>query len=400
MLSKISKFVLLVALSGFVAVVLLDPSDHILHLKLPLLILTLGVWATRVTCSLVNLGGFKTWAAILLFVVIFPGMASIIGFLGHSFPVGDPSFQLMKEFTVILIIPVVVSEGIDLTKHIIGWSFVIVIFTLVLAVLSLTAPLIFSIVTDFTLEKDNALLNPYDKLGLGMGTIYYRTTAVLVFPIAYYLWRSLNRPKKIISYILTTIFLVCVLCSGSRATIIASYVIFAFFMTQKFKYKYGRGAALSILFIMVTLPAGYFATFFHPGDASNAAKLGHIRSYAVLFDDHPTYLLWGQGADTEFYTEGFQAKTTLTELTYLDLIRWFGLPVTAIILIAVLYPVFGLMRLTGEVSYLAVPYAAYLLEAATNPLLICSFGALVVSAVWGVFLMHNAKQTTAYLRRS
>jgi hypothetical protein len=182
------------------------------------------------------------------------------------------------------------------------------------------------------------------------------------------------------------------LCSGSRGISIGVFFVAISLVFQKIKNTAGLRTALSILVLMLALPIGYFAGFFHPGESSNAAKLGHMRSYVIEFNEHPTYLLWGQGTDTEFYTQGFQAKTTLTELTYLDLIRWFGIPVAVLILIPIFYPIFGLEQRGGTVSYLAIPYAAYLWESASNPLLICSFGALLVSAIWGSVLMREGKQ--------
>lgn len=395
MLFRISKFVLIAALSSFVAVVLLDPSDEILHLKVPLLILTLCTWVARVVCGMVSPGSAKIWAAILLFALIFPGIATIIGLLGHTLPIGDPKFQLMKSFAGILLIPLSCSERKDISIYIIRWSFVIATFTLALFVLASSAPLLFAAVAVFTLEKGNAMLGSHSSIGLGIGSVYYKTISVIVFPVAYHLRNLLYRPHKIISLALLIIFLAAVLCSGSRGTLIGIFFVIVALVCQKLKKKFGSKLALAAFLIMLALPAGYFVSFFHPDESSNAAKIGHIRSYAIEFNEHPTYLLWGQGADTEFYTQGFQTKTALTELTYLDLIRWFGLPVAALILIAVFFPIFALTRQENASSYLAVPYFAYLWEAATNPLLVCSAGALVVTAIWGTVLTHSVKHTFA-----
>jgi hypothetical protein len=182
------------------------------------------------------------------------------------------------------------------------------------------------------------------------------------------------------------IFLAALFFAGSRGVALSAFGVVAALVCLKLKTKFGPGVVLFTLLIIPVITGGYFATFFDPENLSNAAKLGHIHSYAVEFDDHPSYLLWGQGTDTEFYSEGFQRKLNETELTYLDMIRWFGIPVTALMLIALLYPAFRLARQANGMSYLVVPYVAYLLGAATNPLLICSFGALIVSAVWGAVL--------------
>lgn len=390
---KFSKFVLMLTLSVFAASILVDPEDQMLHFKVPLFLLALSVWMVRVVCRMVSPGSFKTWAAVLLFGIILPGMASIIGLLGHSIPVTDPHyFQIVRSCSMLLLIPVLSSEGIDLMKHIIRWSFAVAAFTLALVVLSFNAPLIYSVVYEFTLQKDNAMFGSRDALGLGIGSFYYKTVAVLVFPLAYYLRNLLNRPKKVISGVLAAVFLAAVLCSGSRATALGAFFVIVALGFQKLKTDFGMKVALPIIFVMIALPAGYFASFFHPEESSNAAKLGHIHSYIENFSEHPTYLFWGQGADTEFYSQGFEAKTVVTELTYLEVIRWFGIPVAAIIFMALLYPVLELSRLSDALSYLAIPYVAYLWEAGTNPLLVSATGTLMVSAIWGVVLMRRAKE--------
>ena len=399
MLTTLLKSALTVVVIAFAGVVLLDPGDKILHLKLPLLILALCIWAIRVVCGMVNPGSLKVVAGVLLFALILPAAASLIALLGDTLPVGEPlQFQLIKEFSVLLIIPVVVSERIDLTALILRWSIVIAIFTLLLAGLSLVEPSLFAIVRGIAVETDNAFIRSRAELGLGIGSFYYKTVSVLVFPIAYHLRKMLNGSGKLASAMFTLMFVAAILCSDSRAAVIGVFIVVAFFVTQKLKIAFGWPPALFALLVMVVLPAGYFAAFFHPEELSNATKIGHIHSYARLFNDHPTYLLWGQGADTEFYTQGFEAKTTLTELTYLDLIRWFGIPVAALILGAVVYPIFALAQRANASSYLVVPYIAYLWEAASNPLLICSFGALVVSAMWGRTLLFEAEESSVAQR--
>jgi hypothetical protein len=392
MLFKTSKLVLIVSLSAFVAVALIDPSDQMLHLKMPLFILSFGLWTARLVCGMVYTGNLKIWAVILLFAFVFPGVASVIALLGDTLPGDNTDFALLKSCFVILLIPIVASEGIYLTKHIVGWSFAVAAFTIVLAVLSFVAPLLFSLLCDIASTKEDVMFGSRNSLGLGIGTFYYKTVAVLLFPIAYYLQNLLNRPKKLISCTLMMIFLAAVLCSDSRAVTFGALIVVAALLFEKAKTTFGLSVALSTLFIVVVLPAGYVASFFNPSEASNTAKIGHTQSYAVLFDDHPTYLVWGQGADTEFYSQGYGDKTNKTELSYIEIVRQFGIPVTALILIALFYPVLALASRASSASYLAIPYVAYLFEAGTNPLLLGSTGLLIVSAVWGVVLMHKVEK--------
>lgn len=394
MVNKISRIALIFALSAFVGAVLVDPGDHVLHLKLPLLILSLGLWVVRVVFGMAKPGSPSIWALVLLFALIVPGMATLVGLLGSSLPPGEPTFQMIKEFAVLLLIPVLSSERIDLSTRIVGWSFAIAIITFLLVALSLVAPLAFSVARDFAVENDNALISSRSLLGLGFGGVYYKTVGVLIFPIAFYLKNFFDRPKKALSAFLTCMFIFALVCSDNRAATVGLLFLIEAVVFRKIKAKFGLVVAFCALIVMIALPAGYLAGFFRPSESSNEVKLGHIRSYASEFEQHPTYLLWGQGADTQFYSQGFETKTTLTELTYLDMIRWFGIPVAFLLLIPVFYPVFELMRRADSVSYLAIPYFAYLCEAATDPLLICSTGLMIVGAMWGLILMNPVKHAT------
>lgn len=400
MFATSSKSALRIAVVIFAGVVLLDPGDNLLHLKLPFLLLTLFIWAVRVICGATSPRSPTMCACILLFALILPAIASLISLFGDTLPVGEPlRLQLIKEFSVLLIIPVIVSEDIDLVVPILRWSVIIAALTLLLAGLSVVAPALFAVARGIAVASGSAIFQERSELGLGIGGFYYKTASLLVFPIAYHLHNLLNGPGKLKSAFLTLMFTAAVLCTDSRAIAIGVFLILVYFVTKKLKTSLGWTPALLALVLMVALPAGYFATFFQRDELSNAAKLGHFRSYAALFNDHPTYLLWGQGADTEFYTEGFQDKTTLTELTYLDLIRWFGVPVSLLIMGAVIYPIFTIAkRGNASTSYLVVAYVAYLWEAVSNPLLVCSFGALVVSAMWQATMRNSVERSDAVRR--
>jgi len=255
--------------------------------------------------------------------------------------------------------------------------------------MSLVVPELSAIVFNYGFGKEEVFT--HESLVMGIHSFYYKTVSILIFPLAYYLWNILNRPKKLISAILMLIFLSALFFAGSRGVALSTFGVVAATLCLKVKTIFGPGAVLFVLLIILVISGGLYTIFFNPDNLSNIAKLGHIHSYAMEFDDHPAYLLWGQGTDTEFYSEGFHRKINETELTYIDMIRWFGVPVSALMMIAVLYPAFRLMQQANGMLYLVVPYVAYLLEAATNPLLICSFGALIVSAIWGTFLMRGAK---------
>ena len=84
-----------------------------------------------------------------------------------------------------------------------------------------------------------------------------------------------------------------------------------------------------------------------------------------------------------FYSSGFLRVTNLTEWTYLELIRYFG--ILALVIIYIFYrPLVNLWKnFQNNLSYtLFWAYLAYLLIAGTNPLLLSSTGMVVLLIVY------------------
>jgi hypothetical protein len=115
-------------------------------------------------------------------------------------------------------------------------------------------------------------------------------------------------------------------------------------------------------------------------EGSNAIKLNHLRSYMSEFDNRPASLLLGQGANSSFYSEGFQSWTTVTELTYLEFIRIFGLPVSILFAAWLGWLAHSLFK-RGSIA-IGLAYVTYLAIAASNPLLINSTGFLVLASMY------------------
>ena len=109
-----------------------------------------------------------------------------------------------------------------------------------------------------------------------------------------------------------------------------------------------------------------------------------------MFGENPLkFLLIGNGPVSYMYTSARNEWVTLTELTYLELIKNFGLIQSVLIIGILLLPVFFICK---NESYeriqkfsLSLSYVAYLFICGTNPLLISSTGftALAVAFSFG-----------------
>ena len=92
---------------------------------------------------------------------------------------------------------------------------------------------------------------------------------------------------------------------------------------------------------------------------------------------HYNEFLFGSGIGSGFYSSGRDQIVYTTELTYLEIIRLYGIVVVSSMIIILIYPLKKLMN-TGKNEWLFISYLAYLFVGGTNPLIIGSTGALVI----------------------
>lgn len=366
-----------------VFVALLDPSDQIFHLKVPLFVGVIVSYALSrgINRSTISLG---TWAITITVSLILPLICTTIGLLNSDIHSDDNVLAVLKSFLFLLVIPILINENIDLLSRINRMSIVIASLTIALAIAGVIAPALFLLFYQFSLDKQNAIISTQrDVIGIGLGQIYYKTSSVMVFPFLYYLWEYLDRrARRMFPLLMIVLFAVALLASGTRANVIASALMGCMSVLIKLRQKRGWGSVvLFVLIASAVLGPFVISRAFDPTEESNAVKLGHARSYANEFSEHPQILLWGEGAATAFYSEGVRDwKAGGTELTYLEIVRLFGIPITMGFAVGLLWIAYALYR--KRKWYMLTGYLAYLAISGSNPLLISSTGLLVICAMW------------------
>jgi hypothetical protein len=225
-----------------------------------------------------------------------------------------------------------------------------------------------------------------DQFGIGIGQFYYATSPLMMFGLAFFLHRILLQKRRWMDWWMVALFSVSLTFSGSRGNVLGAIVIVLTLMLVRVRKRIGMISAVLVTGA-VLIPALVLvsARFFKPSEESNQVKLGHYQSYMEEFSEHPRYLLIGQGEGTRFYSKGFDDFTFVTELSYLELVRQFGIPVTALLLSFLFAPLVILIRrqpIEGHAGFITIGYAANLLVSATNPLLVSSTGMLVVVMAW------------------
>lgn len=243
-------------------------------------------------------------------------------------------------------------------------------------------------------HDDMVMMTHRYLLGVKVFGIYYKSFACLCLPLFwfYYVFYKGGR-KAWLLFLPTAILTFAFFLSGTRAT-----MLFPFFLIALVSYRRLMGMRRARYFfypLLVVFSLTFLALVVllasEKGEASNVIKYGHLISYWQLFEDHPLYLLLGQGPGTRFFSAGFHRLTLTTEWTYLELLRQYGI-FCILILLTMLYPLAALWRHREQSFVVGVmgAYVAYLLIAGTNPLLVSSTGMQILLVAYSVVCKVNA----------
>lgn len=235
-------------------------------------------------------------------------------------------------------------------------------------------------------EKDLAIISVRQFLGLPIVAIFYRTAPVILFAMSYYLYNEKKGYK-----LFATISFLGLLFTGSRTPMLAALSLFLLYLADRVKNTRIKVILFvlmsSALIVLVLLLLG------ETTEESNMVKFGNVLSYFEALSNTPD-LIFGEGLGSTFYAMGRSEWVTHSELTYLDLIRIYGLPVALIFISIVFYPVLYAFTKKMELTYnrYFVAYTLYMVVAGTNPLLLSSTGMCVFCLGWALVLKLENKK--------
>lgn len=368
--------------------VIVDPSNKIFHLKYILFTMVFVVWIPSLLSGKPSLP--RSMRFPLFFVgLIMPGYALSLGLIKsfvQNIPMGEILY--LNSFFFFLLLPVIMLERIHLKKIFNSASLAVVLITGISYLILLYNPNTFgSLYTYLVTDKNVAMYALRNYGGFTLLMLFYKTSSLLVFPLSFYLFTILIEKKRhhlflnisILVAIIVTLFI-----SGTRANILSlCLIIFFYFLFYVYKKSkpifFLTGFAFILLFVFV---ASFLNdTLLNKSEVSNMVKFGHLISYIQHFSTNWGVYIWGQGFGSNFYSSGVNSMVSITELTYLELIRVWGLPLTLVFVAILFLPLYVELK-SGRISHLFIAYLAFLFIAGTNPMLLSSTGMLVLVYVF------------------
>jgi len=384
----------------FLLVTVFDPADLITHLKVPLFVLIWFVFGLDLLFSSEPAGEISSALLkyILCFSILLPALSISLYILRNGLTAPYDGFQYFKSYLFLALAIIITLKKIDLTPML---SFIL-------------TGLAGAAIVLFLFTYDNPAFSAYiwavgDSYGfvtpasrsyadLSYSYVYFYTSPLLVLSLAYFSYRTMTvqTRARYIYFALLLVNILGMLVSGPRNNLVFGIVTPLLVLTW-YSTKRQRLILIALFFLIAVVAASHgtdiVGAMLDPENESNAIKLAHLHDYEILFRN-PMTLLFGQGLGSYFFATGFGYRTSITELTYLEFIRNFGLPIALIYYALLLYPLTRLLDRTFAAShYLILAYGCYLLICLSNPLLLSSSGMLVLAIV-----LCRALPTTESLR--
>jgi len=373
-----------------------DPADLIFSLKIPLFTLCL------ITTLLFNFSNKKLTfnKELLIYTLCFisiPFFSICVYFLRDgSYPY--EGFSLFKSYILILLTFVFYINKINFIKPLSQ------ILTLLSLVIIFTYVFIFVQVDYYydlyTWGNKYGLINIGEREYSGDLTyfsVFYVTSPMIIVSLAYYFDKFLKSSDNTKSFYLIIVIInfFGMILAGTRNNIIMAIFtpIIIYFLIKRKGYLFKTLIIFSIFFLLLSI-SNYLFIIFDPSEFSNNIKLNLIKDYINIFSD-PLNLIFGQGLGSYYFWEAKSLNYFITELTYIEIIRNFGLILGLFMIYLMFYPLsFYFQEYMKSERSVKIAYFLYLIMAFTNPIYFSSLGIFILSIILAnIFINYEKFQT-------
>ena len=386
------------ALFLFVLSCIFDPADRLFGLKIDLF---LACWLLAIGFMLVERGRTRIDVRLLCYTLAFLAIP-LLSIAGYWVTQGGEPFEgwaLLKGYLLVSLAMLLYLRRIDLMPVLCALLTLLALAVIVVFIVCTIEPAAFGALYLFGQGTGVVLVDHRDYGGgLVMLQAYFVTSPMLAIAIAYYFHRSRTSPRfrtRMKFAAITLLNIAGMMLAGTRNNIAV-----AILLPVVLHFMYARNQVLHAVYllgfvaVMLAVFAGPIFQLLDPSEASNQLKLALLGDYFSALDDGRTLLI-GQGLGAYHYWGARASYFYISELTYLEMLRNFGLIGATAMLALLLFPLlygFVLNRRYAE-KHLIVAYGFYLLMCASNPNLFSSMGILILSIVLAnIFRVENSRE--------
>ncbi len=291
----------------------------------------------------------------------------------------------LSSFLILLVYPVVMFR-INLEKIIVFAGVLIALAVIFFSILFLVLNL------DIGMPIFNVLDLSIGYRDFGIYRIpMVQLSATPVLFVAFGLsWLHWLNNRSVYSLLASFVILFAGLVSGQRGVFLLILLSFSIFIISGSREsKYFKVIIILMLISCLYFSIGLLSELFSSSDTSNSIKSGHINSYFQNVD--LVGFLFGQGLGSSYYTEGYERIASVTEITILDSVRYFGIFSFALLWGLILNPLIIIGKLRRNIGARFWIFLGYIVLSTTNPVLFNSFGMFILVWFWSLFF--NDKKT-------
>jgi len=268
----------------------------------------------------------------------------------------------------------------------------------------------FSWISFFT-ESNVAIISAREYSGITLPYINFLAGALLIYLIAYDI-NNFTYERTLFSLLICASSILSFALTGTRAhMLIAIAYPFIYYVLVHSKNKILSVLTLSIVFLIFVLALfpELIGEFFSTKETSNELKLQLLDMYSDFFSN-PLTLVFGQGYNAHEWSAPLREKfygienASKTELTYLELIRVYGLIISAFFFSLIAALVYKSSKLARPYRWLYPAFLISLINSAANPYLFSTNGILPLALLLAIVSFNtisprmDAKETIARLK--
>jgi hypothetical protein len=237
----------------------------------------------------------------------------------------------------------------------------------------------------FFTERNVALVSFREYAGFSLPYIYFLASPLLILLMAHDFGAFREKPSVLgIFLFAATAFSFALTGTRAHILIAALFVPLYMLMTSTPKTLFKSFALLIgaiILAVTQEEVLSLISSFTSTSETSNSMKISLLDGYGEIFSSPRDFLL-GQGFNAHEWSTplrgmiAMEEKASKTELTYLELIRVFGLGLAGLFVVSLVLLLRAIKELPENLRWIFPGFAIYLVNAAINPYLFSVNGIL------------------------
>lgn len=198
--------------------------------------------------------------------------------------------------------------------------------------------------------------------------------------------KSVKRPTAVVFF---GLFFVALFLSGTRSHQAISCILLLLFFFSRYGKAIGTVASVAVIVVMLGYAMTLIFEMLSLNESNNHQKLSMFSSYAEIFNN-PATLVFGQGFNASTWSSelrqivSLEIGATKTELTYVEIFRVFGFPISFLILGALFFLLSDSEKQGGGPDWLRIGIGLQLLNASINAYLFSFNGAFGLGMLLGL----------------